>query len=594
MNKDVIYIEPEDDITDIILKIEKSKEKIIALVPPKKAGVFRSIVNIKLMSKAAIGAEKTIVLVTMDPSIVKLAAATRIPVAKNLQTAPVIPVLAEDEEPQNEVAEDLADTSEKDESKKSSKNSKPEKNEEEVSEDEEEPEDEAEEKPKKEKKPKKSSGNKFVDWIKNHKKLTIFGGTFLVVLIGVLVWMFVFAPAVKMKVEIQTNSNNFSENVKFTTVASEENIDEGIFYLEEKVVKSEDTVNFNATGKTNKGEKAHGEVVVYKYFPINGDGGTTVVSNGLTFTVNGLAFTSTNSASLAWSGDLAKLEDECENWGEASLRSSGCQISAKISVVANEPGTKYNISAVQSGWVTVANVSGVYSDSAMSGGTDNEVTVVQQSDVNTAKASLTESKEEENKEKLYKNIDEGKIAIDSSFKQTTGDAVISPNVGEEVNGNTQPSIKVATTYSVYVIDEAKVKEFIEKKANLGDDQKVYEMDDPYIENFAQSDKTYSGKLKTVYYSGPKVTENDIIEKTKGKGLGDTQHILKEINGVVNVTIDKSYPWVNSVPGDTNKITVEFEIKDKDGKSANVDNKDDKNSENTSDDSTEKTDSKKEK
>lgn len=27
MNKDVIYIEPEDDITDIINKIESSKEK---------------------------------------------------------------------------------------------------------------------------------------------------------------------------------------------------------------------------------------------------------------------------------------------------------------------------------------------------------------------------------------------------------------------------------------------------------------------------------------------------------------------------------------------------------------------------------------
>ena len=49
MNKDVIYIEPEDDITDIIAKIEKSKEKIVALVPPKKAGVFRSLVNIKLI-----------------------------------------------------------------------------------------------------------------------------------------------------------------------------------------------------------------------------------------------------------------------------------------------------------------------------------------------------------------------------------------------------------------------------------------------------------------------------------------------------------------------------------------------------------------
>lgn len=589
MNKDVIYVEPEDDITDIILKIEKANERIVALVPPKKAGVFRSIVNIKLMSKAAIGAEKTIVLVTIDPSIVKLAAATKIPVAKNLQTAPVIPVL--DDEPQNETTEELSDDS-NDDSLKSSEDSKSGKNDSKKPKGQDEAEKEEdeegiveEEKPKKEKKP---SNNKFINWIKNHKKLTIFGTVFLVILIGVLIWMFVIAPAVTMKVEIQTTSKNFSENVKFTTTESEEDAIKGIFYLEEKTVKAEDTVNFTATGKKNKGEKASGELVVYKYYPINGEGGTTVVSNGLTFTVNGLTYTSTNAASLAWSGNLAKMESECENWGEASLRNSGCQISARVSVVANEPGTKYNISATQSGWVTVANVSGVYSDSAMSGGTDNEVTVVQQSDVNTAKASLTESKETENKLKLYESIDDDKIIIESSYKQTAGDAVISPNVGEEVSSGTQPSIKVTTTYSVYVISASKVKEFIENKANLGDDQKVYEMDDPYIENFAQTDKTYSGKLKTVYYSGPKITENEIMDKVKGKGLGDAQHTLKEINGITSVTIDKSYPWVNSVPNDTNKITVNFEIKDQNGNSAK---KDKNNTEDSSTEETEKTDSK---
>lgn len=91
MNKDVIYIEPENDITDIITKIESSKQKIVALVPPKKAGVFRSIVNIKLITKVATSSKKTVVLVTTDPSITKLAAATKLPVTKDLQSAPAIP-----------------------------------------------------------------------------------------------------------------------------------------------------------------------------------------------------------------------------------------------------------------------------------------------------------------------------------------------------------------------------------------------------------------------------------------------------------------------------------------------------------------------
>ena len=109
MNKDVIYIEPEDDITDIITKLENSKEKIVALVPPKKAGVFRSIVNIKLIAKAGASAGKTVVLVTTDPSIVKLAAATRLPVTKNLQTAPVIPESTEGEE-EAESTEEVVET----------------------------------------------------------------------------------------------------------------------------------------------------------------------------------------------------------------------------------------------------------------------------------------------------------------------------------------------------------------------------------------------------------------------------------------------------------------------------------------------------
>ena len=47
MNKDIIYIDVEDDITAIIGKIKASKEKIVALVPPKRIGVLQSAVNLR-------------------------------------------------------------------------------------------------------------------------------------------------------------------------------------------------------------------------------------------------------------------------------------------------------------------------------------------------------------------------------------------------------------------------------------------------------------------------------------------------------------------------------------------------------------------
>ena len=101
MNKDVIYIEPEDDITDIISKLRGSQAKVVALVPPKKIGVLRSAVNTKLISKAAKSAKKVAVIVTTDSALIKLSASAGIPVAKNLSSRPKLPseITEEDEKP---------------------------------------------------------------------------------------------------------------------------------------------------------------------------------------------------------------------------------------------------------------------------------------------------------------------------------------------------------------------------------------------------------------------------------------------------------------------------------------------------------------
>jgi formiminotetrahydrofolate cyclodeaminase len=51
--KETIYIEADDEITTVIEKIITAKNKIIAVVLPKRATVFQSVVNMKLLKKAA-------------------------------------------------------------------------------------------------------------------------------------------------------------------------------------------------------------------------------------------------------------------------------------------------------------------------------------------------------------------------------------------------------------------------------------------------------------------------------------------------------------------------------------------------------------
>ena len=562
MNKDVIYIEPEDDITDIITKIEKSKEKIVALVPPKKAGVFRSVVNIKLIAKVGVTSEKTIVLVTTDPSIIKLAAAAKILVTKNLQTPPAIPTAETGiEDLATEEMIDDQDTEEEDEEEEEKKEKKP--TAEEYSDEEDIPEkpnnkkEKASKKDKKAEKAAKKTGNPIVDWIKTHKKLAIFGGVGVVALIIFMVWAFAIAPAATVTVGIETKNENFAENVTFTTNVEDENAPEGKFYMQEKKIESKQEVKFEATGKKNNGEKASGSVVVVAR--INYEGGTKVVSTGDKFTISGLTFIADNSVTMSYNGDESVCSNIDENTPIGKVRAEGCVIYAKVKVTASEPGTKYNISPAENGWSTTADVS-VYSDSPMAGGTDDIVTIVEQVDIEKAKDQMKSSNEDEVKEKLLDSIGDEMMPIESSFTQDTANAVATPAAGEEVKNGQQPALTATTTASIFVIDKVKMEEFIKEKAKLGDDQKVYEIKDPYIENFVKGDSGYAGRLKTSYAVGPKVTENDIVEMIKGKGIGDAQHDLKNINGVTSVSIDTSYPWVGAIPNDTNKITVNIEKK----------------------------------
>lgn len=566
MNKDVIYVEPEDDITDIILKIENAKEKIVALVPPKKAGVFRSVVNIKLIAKAGVTSEKTVVLVTVDPSILKLAAATKLPVAKDLNSAPTVPTLNAEETPDEEEEEELVEeedgTVETEEVEEEEETSEPKKAEEEPEEEEEDEEEEEEEKkPKKKEKKTKKKKRSLFGWIKAHKILSACIGVGILTLAGLLVWMLFIAPAVDVVVAIKTDQKNFSENVTFTDKVEEEDAKEGKFYLEQKKIEIPQEKEFEATGKKNLGEKAHGDVVFARVFRANGNYNIDSV------TINGMSFVATPTATISWDG--SKIS-ECDNVSGITdvdkayqeVQQNGCKKSVRVSVTAAEAGEKYNIQKT-CGWLSLSGIDGC-SDGAMTGGTDNVITVVQQIDIENAKNELVGSKEEENKKKLYEDIGDNYYIIDSSFEQSTSETVATPAANEEAKEGVKPSIKTTTTATVYVIDKIKLEEFINNKANLEEDQKIYDIKDIYVENIAHVAVGATTKLKAQYYIGPKITESEVVDKIKGKGMGDAQREIRDIYGVSDVTINPSYSWVVMIPNDSNKVNVRFEVKDQDG------------------------------
>ncbi len=565
MNKDVVYIEPEDDITDIIARVKNAKEKLVALVPPKKIGVLRSAVNTKLIAKAAKSAEKIVVIVTVDPALMKLAAAAQIPVAKTLQSRPKLPseIIEENNEPSEQVIDekDFPDaTTEVDTEKQPSVSEKRnlKKPDQSFS------SDDFEKTEKKEKSTEKNGefAKGLIPTLEKYRKWIIIGGVVFIGLIVFLVWAFVFAPAADIAVSIRTTGNNFSENVSFVTKSGTEDPSGGIFLLEEKKVEKTSTQEFTATGQKDIGEKASGTVSVVAYLTVEGQ--PLRLFEGVTFTHGNLSYTVTEGASIS----RPESDRECENFDDGNVSRAGCRKTAVVKVEANQPGTESNISAQDSGWTTNADTSmaksvAIYNSAAFVGGTSNIVTVVSQQDYDNAKNKLENAGREDGKTELLKEFGEDMTVIESSLEISTADPKATPGVNEEVKSGVTPKIEATTTYKMYAIDKTKISDYVKSKSEktLASDQKIYQVDTPFFENFQKNEEKYTAKLKSSTQIGPKVNEEDILEKSKGKKVGEVNSILKSINGVSSVNVKTSFPWVSSVPDDPNKITIQLKVEE---------------------------------
>lgn len=566
----MFYIEPEDDITDIISKIQNAKQKIVALVPPQKIGALRSAVNIKLIAKTASEAKKFAVIITTDASLTKAALNANLPVAVNLKSRPILPNSARAQE---SLTKAIPDDS-------SSKDAQPEDT------------DKSDAPAKVSAKTKKVAVEKVIDSseleeddvdvdteikepklakvpdLRRHRKFIIAGILLLVLLGGFATWATVFVTSAKITVSVRTTANNFSEQVSFTTKPEEERIKEGVFLLEEQKLVKTSEVKFPATGQKNIGERAHGTISVsYNFSPAEILKKEVVsIPAGTKFYYNDLEYVSTNAVGLtATTEDVSVKPDGkqgCEN--QAGFFNPTCKKSATINIASVEPGEKYNTNEHTNGWTSNDGRIIINGGTAVSGGTDKIVNTVQESDITKAKEMLASVNESEGKDALLKKIPSNNIPIENTFKLEKGDPESDPKVGEEVKEGTEPTLKSESNFTIYAIDSTRVKEYIEAKSqeNMADDQKVYSVGDPFIERFArdESQKFYAlAKIKTTTETGPRITEQDILEKARNRKINEVKTLLKSINGVSTVEVEVPYFWVHAVPGDDNKIQIELKV-----------------------------------
>lgn len=607
MNKDVIYIEPEDDITDILAKVKNAKNKIVALVPPKKAGVLRSAVNIKLIAKTATRSGKTVVLISTDESLMKLAMAANIPVAKTLQSKPQIPK----EFPKTDIGDEPSDVIEAkkpekkfDKPEKDTKEVKAEKADDEVrlpfktakeetrkdtpvkaKEDDDTLElssDDLEER-KSVRGAKKALSTKVPNF-KKYLKWIIAGGVLLVLLIVFLIWTLVIAPKATINVKIKTSESNFAEKVTFVTGEETAKPEEGIFYVEQKTVDKKVETEFEATGELDKGQKATGTIQV-----IIPKGTSTTQANiksgaaigsGYVFTFGEIAFKAVEGGSIVY--DLDDLEEV------VCTGNSNCKTmvdkTISVKVEAAENGDKYNIAA-SSDWKFTSQTwyssSAKITGSEMTGGSSEIVKTVSKDDIEKAKTSITMPSDDEIRDELASQFDSDYLIIKSSLTATEAKYTSDPDLEGEVKDDKKPKLTLERSYSVYAVKRADVNAFIEKKAseNIGDDtQTIYstgvsgfekklasnsdtsanaEKDTAFFDSYKNSDGEITAKLKSVVLKVPEVSEDIILETALGSKKSDVYRNLMSINGVSSVEINVK-PF-STIPKDKERVTINIEL-----------------------------------
>jgi len=531
--------------------------------------VLRSSINLKLIARTAKMHDKAIVVVTTDPTLMKMAALSSLPFAKNLSSRPTLPsefneadleypAKAKKANPSDEIEinEKAASsgsvsrvrTANEDATNRANttsnltKNSTMNLDSEEVAKNSED--EEADNQPKK------------ILTLDSLKNRIIIGVVAAVLLIGSFVWAFILAPAAKISVKIKTIAENFSENVSFVTDAKQAVSKDGKFFLETASLEKNSEVEFEATGEKNVGDKATGELRLIATFDMSTTTATAskpdvaTVPQGSAFAYRNLNFLTNQDVKISWDGSISNCD--------AGRHSGKCQVAKTVKATAIEGGAKYNIEAVSSGWQSsVAGVEG-YANSAFKGGTDKIQKIVTASDITKAKEKLTEA--DGVKEELFEKVPSDDIKIEDSYKKVTADPNSSPAVDQPTE-NGKAKLTAKTTYSVNYVDKAAIEEYVKSvvSTRLGSDQKIYETGNIFIEKFQNNNNSVTAKIKATLKTGPEVTEQSVLEKSLGKKVGEVTTLIKSINGVSDVEVNTSFPWVRQIPNDANKVSIKITV-----------------------------------
>ncbi len=324
-----------------------------------------------------------------------------------------------------------------------------------------------------------------------------------------------------------------------TDVDTEGNVIPGL--KRERSMDGEKTVEVK--GKKSIGDPARGTIVIYNKSLSSRTftKGTVVQSGSLKFTLDSDVSVASASESI---GSIT--------FGKADAAVTAQAIGAAGNLTS---GSEFTFADVSSNIATARN------DSAFTGGTSREVTVVSRSDVDGLISAVSIELTTKAQQELAGSVGGGEALIDGTIKTSVTQKTFDKEIDQEA---TQLNGKLTVTVSGIAYNQADIRSLFEKNGKL-EAPSGYKMDDinttiTVTNTKVQKDGTITARAHIKAIALPTIDSAGIPKALAGKTIKDAETYLRAMSGVAGMEVSfRLSPMKNRLPFNKNNISVSVAI-----------------------------------
>lgn len=544
----VIYLEADEEITAATSRMLASASKEVRIVVPKRSTLLQSVVNQKLLKRAAENAGKKLILVTSDRTATHLAGQVGIPIAATVKAEAEVPQAGEAPKTDtSDIIENATEIAAVAAVAKAATGSKPAyatpmmKSQPKVNNPFASADDQVAAAPvatpkagKAPKAPKVKKNRNVPDFNKLPKRVMI--GIAAAVVLGIAVFAQYFFKQATVTLVADGQLIDVDTNFKVDPNADAISVTTATLPGKKYEISKDLAGSTATTGTKDVGTKATGTM---KLTRTSVSSTSISVPAGTTFASSSYVFVSTESAELAGT-----------SIGPGGL----IQDTATVNVEAIKNGDAYNLSARS----YVPGKSGFdASGSQMSGGTTKNIKVATQADVDKVKAEAIDKQKDDITKELEAKVGSSQMIMPESFTAEAVDVVASPAVDTEGD---QVSVKFKVTYSILTIKKADLETYITavEKKQIGSDKQIYQsgVDSGKI-TAVNGAYNFAGTAS----AGQKIDTDALVQEIKGKRTGAATDIASKVPGVSRAQISLSPAWSVKLPTILDHIKIDIKVEE---------------------------------